>query len=95
MGEQIPRFEFEHGMNEEEEKPLEVSQENMRLINSLRVMRVPIDDNVKALYSREEGKELNFYLGHHPKPHTLTLEKTLYVFNPRSSNAIGILVFID
>ena len=56
---------------------------------------MPIDDNAKALYSREEGKETSFYLGHHPKPNTLTPEKTLYVYYPRSSKAVGILVFLD
>ena len=70
--EQIPRPRPKHGMGEEEERPSEVSHEDMCLINSLRVTRVPIDDNAKSLYSKEEGKEINFYLGHHPKPHTLT-----------------------
>ena len=67
----------------------------MRLINSLRVTRVPIDDNVKSLYSKEKGRELSFYLAHHPKPHTLTLETMLYVFNPRSSKVVGMLVLQD
>ena len=79
----------------EEEKPPKVSQEDMCLINSLWVTRVPIDDNVKVLYSQKQGKEWNFYLGHHPKPHTLSMEKTLYVFHPRSSKVVGILVFLN
>ena len=82
-------------MSEEEEKPPKVIQEDMRLINSQRVARVLINDNAKALYSREGGKELSFYLGHHPKSHTLTLEKTLHVFYLRSSKAVEILVFIE
>ena len=64
LGEQISRLELEQGMSEDEEKHLEVGQENMCLINSLRVTRVPIDDNAKALYILEEEKELKFYLGH-------------------------------
>ena len=82
-------------MGKEEERPPEMSPEDMHLINSLRVTRVPMNENAKALYSREEGKETNFYLGHHLKSHTLILEKTLYVFYPRSSKAVGILVFLD
>ena len=91
----MPRLEIEHGMGKEEERPLEMSFKDMCLIKSLRVNRVPIDDNAKALYSKEEGKELSFYLGYHPKPHTLTHEKTLYIYYPRSSKAVGILVFLD
>ena len=82
-------------MGKEEERPPRMSLEDMHLINSLRVTRVAKDDNAKALYSREERKELSFYLSYHPKPHTLTLEKTLYVFYPRSCEAAGILVFLD
>ena len=82
-------------MGEKEERQPKVSHEDMCLINSLRVTRVPIDDNAKALYSREEEKETNFYLGHHPKSHTLTPKKTLYAFYPRSSKFVGILVFLD
>ena len=52
-------------MGEGEERPLEMGPKKMCLINSLRVTRVPIDDNAKALYSREEEKkELSFFLGH-------------------------------
>ena len=95
LREQIPRPDTEHGMGKEEERPPEMSLEDMHLINSLRVNRVSIDDNAKTLYSKEEGKEMSFYLSQHPKPHTLTLEKTLYVYYPRSSKAIEILVFLD
>ena len=95
LGEQIPRPNTKHGMGEDEERPPKVSHNDMRLINSLRVMRVPIDDNDKALYSREEGKKMSFYLEYHQKPHTLTPEKTLYVYYSRNSKAIGILVFLD
>ena len=82
-------------LGEEEERPPEISPKDMHLINSLRVTGVPIDDNAKTFYSREEGKELSFYFGHHPKPHTLTSEKTLYVLYPRGSKTTGILVFLD
>ena len=85
----------DHGMGEEKERPSKVSHEDMPLINSPRVMRVPIDDNAKTLYSREEGKEMSFYLGHHPKPHTLTLEKTLYVFYLRSSKAVRAMPWLE
>ena len=34
-------------------------------------------------------------MGHHPKPHTLIIQKTLYVFYLRSLKAVGILVFRD
>ena len=33
LGEQIPRLDTEHGMGEEEERPPEMSYEDMRLIN--------------------------------------------------------------
>ena len=95
LGELMPRPDNEPDLREVEERPPEMSPEDMRLINSFRVNRVPIDDNAKALYSREEGKETSFYLGHHPRPNTLTPEKTLYVYYPRSSKAVGILVFLD
>ena len=95
LGEQIPRSEPKPITSEEEEKPPEVIQEDMRLINSLWVSRVPIDDNAKALYSREEGKEWNFCLGHDLNPHTLFAKKTLYVFYLRISKVVGILVFLD
>ena len=73
MGEQIPRPDIEHGMGKEEERPPKMNPKDMSLINSLRVTRVPIDDSAKSLYSRKEEKEINFYLGLHPKSHTLTL----------------------
>ena len=82
-------------MSEDKERPPKMSLEDMHLIDSLRVTRVPVDDNAKDFYSKEEGKETSFYLGYHPKPHTLALEKTLYVYYPRSSKAMGILVFLD
>ena len=75
--------------------PPEVSHEDMCLISSLRVTRVPIDDNAKALYSGEEEKKMNFYLGHHPKPHILNPKKTLYIFYQRSSKVVGILVILE
>ena len=43
LGEQIPWSKPRHEMSEEKEKPLEVSQEDMHLINSLRGTRVSID----------------------------------------------------
>ena len=55
----MPKPNIEPGMGEEEERPPKMSLEDMRLINSFRVNRVPIDDNAKTLYSREEGKETN------------------------------------
>ena len=64
-GELISRPKIDHEMGKEEERPPKVSHEDMHLINSLRVMGVPIDDNAKALYSRDKEKELNLYLGHH------------------------------
>ena len=51
LGELTPRLEPKPIMSEKEEKSLEVSQEDMHLINSRRVTRMPIDDNAKALYS--------------------------------------------
>ena len=64
-------------------------------MNSPRVMRVPIDDDPKALYTHIEDGERNFYGGHHLKAHTLALEKNIYNFSPRSTKVIGVLVLQD
>ena len=66
-----PMHKNETTFEEEEENPPTVDLNELQLINSLTVQRVPIDDNAKALYTHEDGGERNFYGGLHPQPHTL------------------------
>ena len=68
-----------------EEKPLAADINELKLINSLSVQRVPIDDNAKVLYTYGERGERNFYGGLYPQPYTLTPEKTLYTFYPKNA----------
>ena len=66
-----------------------------RLINSIHVKRVPIDDRARALYTHGESGERNFYGGVHPQPNSLTTDKILYTFYPKSAKAMGVLIFLE
>ena len=63
LGEPISK---EDPIEEQKEKPPTVDLNELRLINSLRVHRVPIDDDSKDLYVHEEKGQRNFYGGSHP-----------------------------
>ena len=62
-----------------EERPPNMASMRLKLFNSLRIGKVPIDDVVKALYTIKEAGLKTFFQTYHPLPHTLTDEKTLYV----------------
>ena len=89
------KLEEEISPEEPEEKPPSIDMGKFRLTNSIHVKRVPIDDHTRSLYTHGESGERNFYGGVHPQPNSLTTDKTLYTFYPKSAKAIGVLIFLD
>ena len=52
----------------------------LRLVNSIRVQRILIDDTTKAMYKREDAGTEFFYLRDYPPEYCLTEDKIMYVF---------------
>ena len=82
--------------HEGDEVPPKPIQEGVKLVNSILVRRVCIDDPTKALYKRmDEGSEF-FYERNDPLSHSLSEVKILYVFRqegfmpePKTSRLCG------
>ena len=67
----------------------------LRLINSIWVQRVLIDDKTKVLYKREETLSEFYYLRHSSLDCTITEDKILYVFVEMNLGEYRDVIFLD
>ena len=63
----------------EEEPPYEESYE-LKLLNVIKVKRVPMDDMSLAVYVRESKDSKNCYYFRNPEPHNIQEHKVLYIY---------------
>ena len=78
-----------------EEGPPMPERPGLRLINSIWVRRVLIDDKTKVLYKREETLSEFYYLRHSSLDCTITEDKILYVFVEMNLGEYRDVVFLD
>ena len=95
LGEPIGKPEEETSPEDVEEQAPTTNLEEFTVLNSFQVKRVPIDDEARALYTHWDGKDRTFYGGLHPRPYSLTPDKTLYTFYPKRVKVMSVLIFLD
>ncbi|KAI5073784.1 hypothetical protein GOP47_0011797 [Adiantum capillus-veneris] len=78
-----------------DEVPCMPIQPNLRLINSVWTQRVPIDDNTRALYKREDSDTTYFYVKKNPLSYNLSDEKVLYIFVQELASHHTSVIFMD
>ena len=63
----------------DEETPYEKSNE-LKLLNVIKVKRVPVDELSLTVYVRESEDSMNCYYSRNSKPHTIQEHKVLYIY---------------
>ena len=78
------------------EGPPALTPTGYKLVNSMWTQRVPIDDNTKAVYKREDTGTEFFYLRDNPPEYSLEADKALYVYVQTSMTRGGMpTIFLD
>ncbi len=78
-----------------EEGPPSIGMLGLRLVNSIWVRRILLDDSSKILYKREDHGSEFFYLRNCAPDYTITVDKVLYVFVQESTEGHKDVIFLD
>ena len=76
------------------EPPYEETLE-LKLLNALKVIHIPVDDPNIAFYKREVEEIKQCYFARNPPPHFVVKDKFLYVYLQISPTMIVIPMFFD
>ena len=63
-----------------DEEPTYEESNELKLLNAIKVKRLPVDNLSLAVYVRDSKDSMNCYYSRNPEPHTIRENKILYIY---------------